>query len=132
MWFTPILSSLKLPSLDALDLDRIHALLSLDKHRIAVEALALDSALLKLRSTGELKLAGTLESTVVQLPVSVFFEKQLAETAGLPSSLRSESHPGFQSIPSFLSLQGTLTKPRFAVNQQALAKLLLEAKPGVK
>ena len=132
LWFTPILSSLKLPSLDALDLDRIHALLSLDKHRIAVEALALDSALLKLRSTGELKLAGTLESTVVQLPVSVFFEKQLAETAGLPSSLRSESHPGFQSIPSFLSLQGTLTKPRFAVNQQALAKLLLEAKPGVK
>ena len=127
-WLTPILTSLRLPDPDTLEVEQLSTSVSFDKNRMIVEDLSLDANHLRLKSLGAVLIKGGLEATPVDLPVEVLLNEQVMKSAGLLKWATPKNAFGFYPIPQFLSLEGTLAEPRFAMDQLALANLVIAAR----
>ena len=79
-------------------------------------------------ATGDITLATIQSNSVIQIPVKIALARSAADKIGLVTS-STPTNAAYVSLPDFLTVKGTLGKPKTEVDKLAL--LTMAAKTGV-
>ena len=102
-------TALRLPSISDSPIGRIDTRVTADKGVVKLTSGLVESAVFQASAQGDIRLAAVLTNSTLQLPVTV----RLPKTGG-----------GWDELPSFLTIQGTLGAPKPVLDPLALARTM--------
>lgn len=98
--------------------------------RVQLQQAEVRGAAFQAQAAGELILAPVLTNSTMQIPVHVALGRSLAAQAGLLDA-STPTNAVYFSLPDFLTLKGTLGKPKADIDKLALVALAAKAGGGI-
>jgi hypothetical protein len=96
--------------------------------RVDLQNAMVQSPTFQAQATGTITLAEVLTNSPLQIPVSVFLERSVAQHLNLAGN--TPANAAYAKLPDFLTLKGTLGNSKADINKTALVSAVLQGAGG--